>query len=439
MRIRIGVITSEAHMDYMCIIQNEFKKVCDIKLFIVNQLKETDELYLKNRHLVDGFIFSGMYIYDAIKTDHLDVKLPMRVLQDNENVLYKELFRLLITKPDLDISRIYVDFAHVLDSFSEFKDYFAKQSKPIEGDDLYDKVDIMLKNHIALWKEDKIDLSITAFGNFLPKLKKHGIRHILIRPSLEHVREVFRGIINEITIIKLNNSRAVVAYVSIEAGDEDATVPLDERLNTLKRSTREFLHTQNIVDTVQIVDRHIQICTTYGDFVKITSNVQNCSLLDYLNSEVNGYVKVGWGSGQEYYQARENASKANRQAKAYTGSCSFFINEDQKVVGPLRNTDIIKYCENGDPEIMQLAQNIDMNNINLQKIVSYAEIIGTNKLSSEDVAQCLSITVRGANRILNKIEEKEYAKAVFEKRENNKGRPKKYFELIFLDKNGNSA
>ena len=86
MRIRIGVITSEAHMDYMCIIQNEFKKVCDIKLFIVNQLKETDELYLKNRHLVDGFIFSGMYIYDAIKTDHLDVKLPMRVLAQGQSV-----------------------------------------------------------------------------------------------------------------------------------------------------------------------------------------------------------------------------------------------------------------------------------------------------------------------------------------------------------------
>jgi predicted ArsR family transcriptional regulator len=60
----------------------------------------------------------------------------------------------------------------------------------------------------------------------------------------------------------------------------------------------------------------------------------------------------------------------------------------------------------------------------------------TNKLSSEDVAGCLSITVRGANRILNKIEENKYVQPVFEKRENSKGRPKKYYELLFLDKEG---
>jgi predicted ArsR family transcriptional regulator len=80
-----------------------------------------------------------------------------------------------------------------------------------------------------------------------------------------------------------------------------------------------------------------------------------------------------------------------------------------------------------------------INNINLQKIISYEEIMRTNKLSSEDVAQCLSMTVRGANRILNKIEEKNYVQTVFEKRDNGKGRPKKYYELLFLDKDGNRS
>lgn len=80
-----------------------------------------------------------------------------------------------------------------------------------------------------------------------------------------------------------------------------------------------------------------------------------------------------------------------------------------------------------------------INNINLQKIISYAEIMRTNKLSSEDVAQCLSMTVRGANRILNKIEEKNYVQTVFEKRDNSKGRPKKYYELLFLDKDGHKS
>jgi predicted ArsR family transcriptional regulator len=97
---------------------------------------------------------------------------------------------------------------------------------------------------------------------------------------------------------------------------------------------------------------------------------------------------------------------------------------------------VIQFSEQGDPEIMALAKTIGINNINLQKIMSYAEIMRTNKLSSEDVAECLSMTVRGANRILNKIEESKYVQTVFEKRDNSKGRPKKYYELLFLDKEG---
>ncbi|NRU30464.1 hypothetical protein [Clostridium beijerinckii] len=103
----------------------------------------------------------------------------------------------------------------------------------------------------------------------------------------------------------------------------------------------------------------------------------------------------------------------------------------------MQNMNVIQFCEKANPAIMALAKSIGINNINLQKIMYYAEIMRTNKLSSEDVAQCLSITVRGANRILNKIEEKEYARTVFEKRDSGKGRPQKYYELLFLDSEGN--
>ncbi|MNE68121.1 hypothetical protein D3C80_1637680 [compost metagenome] len=46
------------------------------------------------------------------------------------------------------------------------------------------------------------------------------------------------------------------------------------------------------------------------------------------------------------------------------------------------------------------------------------------------------MTVRGANRILNKIEESKQVQTIFEKRDNSKGRPKKYYELLFLDNEG---
>lgn len=435
MKIKLGIITPETHMDYFRAIEEEMRSVCQFRFLTISNFRETKDVYLKNLGLVDGFVISGRLLYESIDKEYLDTKVPTHILQDNENLLYRELFRLLVTEPELDISRIYVDYAYIIDSFSEFQKYLTHEGKPIDSNDFFERVDTMLENHITLWEEKKTDLSITAFGHFVPELKKHGVRYILIRPTLENVKETITEIINEITILKLKNQRAVVACLSMET----VQTPAIEQLQELKELVSKFLLSVNLADTAQISEGYVRLYTTYGSFMKITSDAHNCTLLEYLDESVSETVKIGWGSGHEYYQANENATKAYRQAKAFTGSCSFFINEDQKVIGPMKSMNVIQFSEQGDPEIIALAKSMGINNINLQKIISYAEIMRTNKLSSEDVAQCLSMTVRGANRILNKIEEKNYVQTVFEKRDNSKGRPKKYYELLFLDKDGNRS
>ncbi|MBE5986282.1 MAG: transcriptional regulator [Paenibacillaceae bacterium] len=435
MKIKLGIITPETHMDYFRAIEEEMRSVCQFRFLTISNFRETTDIYLKNLGLVDGFVISGRLLYESIDKECLDTKVPTHILQDNENLLYRELFRLLVTEPELDISRIYVDYAYIIDSFSEFQKYLTHEGKPVDSNDFFERVETMLENHITLWEEKKTDLSITAFGHFVPELKKHGVRYILIRPTLENVKETITEIINEITILKLKNQRAVVACLSIET----AQLPAIEQLQELKDLVSRFLLSVNLADTAQISEGYVRLYTTYGSFMKITSDALNCTLLEYLGESVSETVKIGWGSGHEYYQANENATKAHRQAKAFTGSCSFFINDDQKVIGPMKSMNVIQFSEQGDPEIIALSKRMGINNINLQKIISYAEIMRTNKLSSEDVAQCLSMTVRGANRILNKIEEKNYVQTVFEKRDNGKGRPKKYYELLFLDKDGNRS
>lgn len=435
MKIKLGIITPETHMDYFRIIEEEMRSVCQFRFLTISNFRETKDVYLKNLGLVDGFVISGRFLYESIDKECLDTKVPTHILQDNENLLYRELFRLLVTEPELDISRIYVDYAYIIDSFSEFQKYLTHEGKPVNSNDFFERVETMLENHITLWEEKKTDLSITAFGHFVPELKKHGVRYILIRPTLENVKETITEIINEITILKLKNQRSVVACLSMET----AQPPAIEQLQELKDLVSKFLLSVNLADTAQISEGYVRLYTTYGSFMKITSDAHNCTLLEYLGESVSETVKIGWGSGHEYYQANENATKAYRQAKAFTGSCSFFINEDQKVIGPMKSMNVIQFSEQGDPEIIALAKSMGINNINLQKIISYAEIMRTNKLSSEDVAQCLSMTVRGANRILNKIEEKNYVQTVFEKRDNSKGRPKKYYELLFLDKDGHKS
>ncbi len=432
MKIRLGIITTQAHIENLKTIEEAFRAQCRIDIIQIDDPREAQDAYLKNAPLVDGFVFSGRFIFDGVDPECLQKDKPVRILQESEILLYRELFRLLLTKPQSDISRIYIDFAYVLDSFQEFLQYLPRQEKPIQNASLFEQMDIMLENHISMWEHGKTDLSITAFGHFIPELQKHGVRYLLIQPSCLHMQEVISGLINDVTILKLQKRRIVIGYLSADTPSGFDTDALDELL----RLTDEFVRAMNLPVTIQVTDGSIRLLTTYGDFQKITSDAVDCALIRHLSSNVPYTLKIGWGLGQEYMQANENAARALQQAKAYPGSCSFFVGEGLKVIGPLRSKDVIQFSEHGDSETIALANAIGMNNINLQKIMSYAKMAGTNKLTSDDVAKCLSITVRGANRILNKIEEKRLAKSIFERLDSGKGRPKKYYELLFLDHDG---
>ncbi len=430
MVIKLGIITTKFYEDYFqkhCI---KFGSNCMFKIFTTDDLREVRDIYLMNKSSLDGFIVSSKFIYDSIGEVCIDPAVPVHVVSEDEALLYRGLFRLLIDQPDLNLSKVYIDFADVIDSFGEFKQYISNEGKPVDRKDIFLATEMMLENHINLWKEGKTNLSVTAFSHFVPTLEENGVKYVLISSKFQNVEKVFNDIINQITIIKLKERRTVVANISVEE-DYDET-----SLAVLRTSTKAFLSEYGIQSAIQVLDECVSFYITNESFMRITSDLQNCSLLYYIAEHTEKEVKIGWGAGYDYAQAANNATKANRQAKAFTGSCSFYIDEDQHVVGPLQRAEAVSFNEQGNPQIIDLANTIGMNNVNLQKIVYFLEMRRTNKVSSLDIASCLGVTRKGANRILNRIEDRGYAVTVFEKRDSGKGRPQKYYELIFLDGEG---
>lgn len=446
MKTVIGVITTLPYKTYLEQLAEEFRNHCQMKFFIPETLQDVDFLYEQNKYDVDAFILSGSFIYEAIEKEHLMAQLPIKVLQDDEGSIYKGLFKIILSNPGIDTRRIYIDFANRIDSFDEFKDRFCPPIYPVSlSDSIFEQTRLLLKNHIELWERGLIDFSITAYGHFVPELTSRNNKFLFLRPSVETVRNLIKSLLDEVKILKLNNRKMVVGRVSIESDEHQEDIPSSiaaaaidiDDIAVLKTKLKGFFKMHKLVDTSQQIEDYIQLEMPYEAYLSLSDHLQSCALLTYLQRSTSHTVKIGWGSGREYFQAKENAEKANRQAKAYRGSCSFFVSDDQKVTGPLDRSGVITFKEMANDEIIELSERLGIHNINLQKIISYAAILGTNKLSSEDVANCLSITVRGANRILNQIEAKAYAGIIHEKRENTKGRPKKYYEMTFIDGQGN--
>lgn len=430
MVIRLGIITTKFYKEYFRDLCKEYENDCSFRIFTIDNLRKIKDIYLDNKFSLDGFIVTSKFLYDSIGEDYIDPFVPVQVLYEDEAIIYKGLFRLLLDNPQLDLTRVYMDFADVIDSFEEFRGHVSGAGKKIEGDDIFLGTETMLDNHLTLWREKKTDLSVTAFSHFVPELEKNHVKYVLISSRFNNVKQVINDLINQVTVIKLKARRTVVASLSFYENNNDIT------LNALYDLTRQFLSEHGIQDTAQIIRDHVSFFTTNENFMRITSDITNCGLLSYITAQNGNEINIGWGSGYDYVQAEANAEKANRQAAAYSGSCSFYIDEEQRVVGPLQNADNIPFLEQADPRVLSLARDIGINNINLQKIVFFLESRRTNKVSSMDIASCLGVTRRGANRILNRIEQNGYAQALFEKRDNNKGRPQKYYELTFLNNDG---
>lgn len=440
MKTVIGVITTQPYKVYLEQLEEIFRDRCQLIFFVPESLQEVDTLYEQNKNKVDGFVFSGLFIYESIKKEHLSSQVPFKVLHDDEGTIFKSLFKILLNNPGINTKRIFIDFAYRIESLAEYSDRFCAPVHPVDlTGSIHEQTEQLLKNHIELWESGQIDLAITAFGFFVPELTARGVKFLFIPSSPERIQHLMLSLLDEVTIQKLNNRKMVVGRISVEQEtvQNGYSGESSEDITVLKRKLKDFLKMNKLIDTSQQFPDFIQLDLSYEAYLGISEGLQGCMLLNYLQQWTDKSVKIGWGAGRQYFQARENAEKANRQAAAYKGSCSFFISEDQKVTGPLDRSGAITFKEMADDEVLETADKLGIHNINLQKIIAYAGMLGTNKLSSEDVAQCLSITVRGANRILNQIESKAFAGIVHEKRENTKGRPKKYYEMTFLDERGN--
>ncbi len=437
MKLKFGVIASEAHLNYLLTIEEEIKDICEIKYLIYQNFTEVADLYMDNEDIMDAFIVSGSLVNASIEKNVKDIKKPIYVLDDVEQMFYKTMLKLLIDNPNLDFSRIYIDLASFPSPDNDIVNLFTGESKPYFLPILYSTSEhaenIILNNHINLWNEGKIDLSITVVGSIVSELNKRGIKNYFIHPSYEYARSLFDKAINEISLSILRDHKTAIAKVSLMDQNNNE----NNDFLKLEKNIMEFLDKNQLVYKLIKNDTSFEICISYKDFLSLTNNISGCYLLNYLEAKMNSEVKIGWGSNLELYKASLNATFAHKQSLSVEGSCSFYVDDNYNVIGPLNKSYILEVNSQVDPRILSIANNIGINNINLQKIASYAKIVASNKFSSLEISKCLSITIKGANRILNNIEAAGYSESIYEKIDANKGRPTKFFILKFLDQSGN--
>ncbi len=429
--IKIGVIVAHNSINMIKEVEPLLRDQCELTLIPYRQIKEMKTLYEQHHIFYDGILFGGLLAKKIIEQEVAEFPTPIFCLDITTGDFYKQIFSILNRYRDLDFSRVFIDFLNEDLNAFEVSDILKETEMPYVtklefSEQIYEKV---FQQHVDLWESGKIDLSLTRISNIVPRLKEAGIPSVFVFPSPASILEQTQQFINELQIYNFQENQLAIGMVTIK--DKDDLSDLDFKQILLHKALLEFNKKTNALSIIQKKITGFELITSLADLKSVTNDFTSCSVIHYLNETLPFQVDLGWGVGTTLYQTKKAAQTANQEASANETPCAYVIFDNDEVIGPLGEDHCIRYTNIVDPEVEQLAETLGISSLNIQKIIAAMSKMRTDQLTADDVAYHLGHTLRQANRILNKLEQKGAATTTFRKQEKLRGRPKKVYKIDF--------
>ena len=433
MRMEIGIIGTEYLRDFIESAMKRLNLGVKHTLYTYDSFSDLAELYQRIPDRITGLITSGSFPSRIILKTFPDTKRIIRPFNNDNAGLYKLFLQLMKRSRSLDLSRVYADIleASGLDLeeylYGEteitYSDALDSYTASLPLDELLNTEQRLLDKHLELWRESKIDLSVTRFSYIATNLERAGFNVQFAYPSFSYLRKVCLETVQAMRISELHGKQVAVVQISVK-NDGEANRGLHSLLQSLKR-----FNTVNQLDfLIRSAPFGYEILTSRQVVGHITNEFTTCRLQEFLQNRHDFPIYMGYGIGEDMYQARINAVDANREAARlpYTTSC--LINERDELIGPLRSGAPLVVSRELSESIRAASQKSGLSYLTIQKIKA---VVGSSKesLTSRDLANKLSITTRSANRFLCSLTEAGLAEIIEVRRGTTKGRPERVYNI----------
>lgn len=436
MQTKIVVITSQFLYHFAEETLNSISPDCIIEVVAYTDFGHISRLYEEKEEEADGFMVSGSTAQAAIEKAIPNHKKPIIAFQADEANLYRILLERFVEKRDLDTRRVILDFLLPIHESATVEYFLHDIELPMIGteiDEWLEQISIddiraveaqMAQKAVQLWKENQIDLVICQYSSLIPVLEKHGIPYCYPYPAKENIQYLIENLMARIEINRLReNLPAVIAVADTTAEKTEQTgKALKEALLELKGDMALDIILQEEKDSY-----HMFTGLKVVNF--LTEELRICHLSMDLKEKYGVDAAVGYGIGNNISDARGNAREALKEALVVRGS--FVVDETHSLIGPLNTEQYMEVQKHISEDICRVAERCKLSTLTIQKMISIIKMTGTNKMTTQDLAERLGVTVRNANRILNNLEKGGAAVIVYTQSVTSKGRPVKVYELNF--------
>ena len=395
------------------------------------------EIYLENENWADGVLTTGLVVQTVLERAIATPLKPMLSLDTDNESFYRIPLSLLIENRSLDPERIVFDVfinvdpgasvlslietKSIMSTFPDFSLWLSTASL----DELYQIEDVTLNRLQALWEEGRIDLVICRYSSLVPRLKELHIPCVFATGTDEYMHDILQHLLAKIKIDKITSHAPAV--ISVIPRETKANVWTERLEISLQKAIMDFAQKNDLAFLLQKRLQETLIITERSVLSYITEDFRQNWLAVYLNENIDFNLSISYGIGNTIEEAITNAQAALR-ASGISGD-SFLVDEDLNLIGPLCSDKRTISSKIETPRMQELAKKASLSTSTIHRISRLLMILGRKEITSADLAENFHISLRGANRILQKLEDSGLAKATLQKSSHLRGRPTKIYSI----------
>lgn len=437
MNSRIVFITSHHLYRPTCNALERIGTDCETIVATYDNFEHIAKVYQQYEDMADAFLVSGPSAKRAIELACGTITKPVTYYKVDSEALHRDILKLAVENRSQDFSRVVMDFLLPLDCGYTVKDFLALED--IETVDVstqkwmtYAGVqevggaeNAIMERILELWREKAIDLVICQYSSIAPALEALGIPYRCPFPSDSYLKGLIHDVLARLELKQLqDNLPSIIQILPIHPSDVT-----DAQMALLKQKVRSFVR-DNLIDCVEQESNNAMIIITTLQVVRfLTRDFRICRFADYLQQELDFPVVIGYGVGATVPHAMANVQIAVREARI--SERSFVLDNHGNLIGPLNAENRLVVNTNAVANISNLSKRCKLSPLTLQKLMSYVESIGTNNITTQELAQRFSITIRNANRILTNLCKGGVATPVYTQTSHSRGRPVQVYHINF--------
>lgn len=401
---------------------------CRTTVVSYDKFARIPEIYRQYQDTCDAVLLSGTSAKKVLQMGVADLDKPVSAFQVDSDGLHRDILRFAMERGSLDFSRIAMDFMIPTDRGFSVADFMAVDDMPLIlrcnqqwiQQDIVRQTgaeELILQRIVELWQRGDIDCVICMYSGNVAKLRQLGIPCRCPFLSDAHLYRLIRDVLVKIELQQLHNNHPAIIQV-IKLGEASFS---PEQGEALEREIREFLRSNLVECVVQRTESCCSIITSLQVVRFLTEEFQTCRLWNLLREKLDFPLTTSYGIGTTVAHAMNNVQIASREAKLQEQP--FAMDSNGNLMGPMNARDSKVLTQAHRLKLGEIAARASLSALTVQKILVLLCNRGSDKITTQELAEGMGTTVRNASRIMKNLVSCGFALPVYTQTTHSRGRP----------------